>query len=1043
MLTNNKANRIRGAKAFVQKWKGRGREDEDYTDFWYDLLNMIYNVENPWECFKKQGKVKIEGHHKRMDLYVNLSKVVIEQKSIGVDLNAKRKQSNGDELTAMEQAQSYYYHLNKPERGDYIVACNFEEFQIQDQYHMEKGITSFHLEDLPDHVDDLDFLVKPVKTTITEESSFDEEYVSRTASEFVRTLYAKMLSAITRNGNKKESPEERHALNVFCVRLVFCLFADDAGIFDDEQFKKFLHKYKWGDLREKFDQLFIRLDIEDKKSIEGTTDKEILEFPYVNGGLFSNKDSTYKTPPITQEIYNHLLSAWNISKGDKPFRWSQISPTNFGCIFESTLDPKKREENGMHYTSPENIRRVIGPLFLDKLGEELEEIIDMPFEGKNQREQRLKSLQQFREKLAGLKFLDPACGSGNFLTETFKALRHLEMRVIGQLPNMGIPEDQLKNDKETMLDPCLVNIGQFYGIEINDFAVSVARTALWISSCQMKKEMDELLTKKTIQKLPLIKYTHIVKENALTYPWEKPLEDSFITLKKKRKTKHNPTPLGTVTNKRYYDYIIGNPPFLGSQRMNDNQKKELNAVMSEKVGSKCIWQSVGTMDYVCGWYVKAAEYMRKNKKTTTAFVSTNSITQGEQVSLLWEPLTLHYNAIITFARKTIKWENASDNAANVHFIVVGFYCRKTDRGEKKYIFEKGDNKQLAKHINGYLLNAEDIFLHTKKKHIQASIPAMRFGSMPNDGEKEARKQAKEKAVKTGKPYNASEVRGKLRLSKEERELLINKYQELSPYIKRIYGAEDFISGEENYCLWMKGKNNNEYAPSEIRNHPAIKDRFDFIKEVRRHSSRPETKKLANTPYLFGEDRQPGMRYLFVPRTSSENRKYVPMGFLDPDIICSDSALTVEKCSLYCFGVLTSSLHTAWMKVVCGRLKSDFRYSASLVYNLFPWPEKVPEEQRNRIEFAAQNILDVRDKLGETYEQMYASNMHPNLLNAHLENDAAVLQAFGFDATWANDIEKHETEIALELMRRSIRISNKPKKKTGKKSSKKRIKRRGV
>ena len=331
-----------------------------------------------------------------------------------------------------------------------------------------------------------------------------------------------------------------------------------------------------------------------------------------------------------------------------------------------------------------------------------------------------------------------------------------------------------------------------------------------------------MMTEKSIQKLPLDKNTHIIKDNALTCAWEKPMEDSFISLTKKRKTKYNRMPLGKVTNKKYYDYIIGNPPFLGSQRMNKTQKEELNAVLSRKVGRKSIWKAVGAMDYVCGWYAKAAEYMQKNKKTTTALVSTNSITQGEQVALLWEPLVTYYNLKISFARRTIKWENASDNEANVHFVVVGFYCKKTDRGDNKFIYVGDEKGEPVKHINGYLLPAEDIFLHAKLKHIQSKAPVMRLGSMPNDGEREARKQAKELSQKTGKDYNPSEIRGKLRLSKEEKGSLATKYPELIPYIRRIYGAEDFISGAENYCIWMREDEDNP-LPSDIINHPALKD----------------------------------------------------------------------------------------------------------------------------------------------------------------------------------------------------------------------------
>ena len=465
--------------------------------------------------------------------------------------------------------------------------------------------------------------------------------------------------------------------------------------------------------------------------------------------------------------------------------------------------------------------------------------------------------------------------------------------------------------------------------------------------------------------------------------------------------------------------------------MNKTQKEELNAVLSGKVGRKSIWKAVGAMDYVCGWYAKAAEYMQENKKTTTALVSTNSITQGEQVALLWEPLVTYYNLKISFARRTIKWENASDNEANVHFIVVGFYCQKTDRGDNKYIYVGDEKGEPVKHINGYLLPAEDIFLHAKLKHIQPKAPVMRLGSMPNDGEREARRLAKEQAQKNGKAYNPSEIRGKLRLSEDEKVYLTTNYPELTPYICRIFGAEDFISGAENYCIWMKEDDSNP-LPSNIINHPALKDRFDFIREVRKNSTRPQTRILQYTPYLFGEDRQPSSKYLLIPSTSSENRLYVPMGFVKPNIICSNSALTIENCSLYQFGVLTSSLHMVWMKYVCGRLKSDYRYSASLVYNLFPWQNDVSEEQKRIIETAAKHILDVRDQLGESYEKMYATNMNSKLIKAHHINDAEVLKAYGFENSWAKEIETHETEIALELMRRSVNMAkkaDKPKRKS--------------
>lgn len=1001
-------------RTFVNKWKDKGNEKQDTHPFWEGLVECLLGVKHGYECLDweqkipKRAIVEENGENpKFLDCYLKTSRCVIEQKSYKVSLDEKHAVIEGKAMNALQQAQWYYDNMNRPEdgkKGRYTIACNFQEFRIFDNNHGDTLFETLRLEDLPRRWPYLRRVLMGGETSYNDNV---QDEAAKTASGFVSKLYDLLQEQYTKEELTKDV---LHQLNVFCVRVVFCLYADDEEIFDDNQFHTFLKTFNAKQLNNKFKWLFVALD---KEKRPDSYDPEILAFPRVNGGLFKNE---VPIPRISEGVKDLLLMASEESqmKGNDSFDWSEISPTNFGCIFESTLDPITREENGMHYTSPENIHRVIDPLFLDSLQAELDVLLKLPHENKKEKEERCNALQKFQNKIAKLNFLDPACGSGNFLTETFKSLRRLEMKVIGELPNLGLGDDALRKDGVYLKNPCKVNIRQFYGIEINDFAVQVANTALWISDCQMIAEAEELFSV-SIPALPLKQNDNIRCGNALETKWE------------------------NVINPRSLDYIIGNPPFLGSQRMNKTQKKELKAVLSAKDGRKSIWKAVGAMDYVCGWYAKAAEYMQKNKKTTAALVSTNSITQGEQVAMLWEPLVTHYNLRISFARRTIKWENAADNEANVQFIVVGFYCQKTDRGDDKYIYVGDEKGEPVKHINGYLLPAEDIFLHGKLKHIQSNAPVMRLGSMPNDGEREARKQAKELAQKKGKSYNPSDVRGKLRLSKDEKENLIAKYPELIPYIRRIYGAEDFISGAENYCIWMR-EEEDDPLPSDIINHPALKDRFDFIREVRKHSTRPQTQVLQHTPYLFGEDRQPNVRYLLVPSTSSENRRYVPMGFVEPNIICSNLALTIANCSLYHFGVLTSSLHMAWMKFVCGRLEMRFRYSASLVYNLFPWPDTVTvtEEQKNLIETSAQQILDVREQLGESYEKMYATNMNSKLLKAHLGNDAAVLRAYGFDVSWAKDIENHETDIALELMRRSVNMAKKadrPKRKRNVKKSK--------
>ena len=792
-------------------------------------------------------------------------------------------------------------------------------------------------------------------------------------------------------------------MNVFCVRVVFCLYADAAELFDNNQFNTFLNTFEARKLQEKFRWLFYALNQHESKR-DKSLDVEIQAFPQVNGGLFGGEE--VPIPRISDEVRKLLLSSSEgitiPGKDGTPFDWSQISPTNFGCIFESTLDPDTRHDNGMHYTSPEVIHRVIDPLFLNELQKERDTLFALPKETNVQQKERNEKLTAFKTKLSQLRFLDPACGSGNFLTETFKSLRRLEMEIIMELPDYGFEKDEIRNGVTYFRNPCTVSISQFYGIEINDFACEVAKTAMWISDCQMDAETEELFNL-PIKSFPLDNYKNIHREDALTTDWN------------------------TVIQAKKLAFIIGNPPFEGSQVMDDNQKASLRMAMSSKDESgKDIWQKQGKMDFVCAWYAKVAEYLKDNSRVKTALVSTNSITQGELVGLLWKPLVEKYYVQIAFAWKSFVWNNEADDQARVHCVIIGFYFSKRKKG-KSYLYKENEAEPLEfDKINAYLLPAEQLFLAAPRKHIQNDIiPQMRFGSMPNDT------VVLEHATASGGSLQVSQ----LRINSVERERLIEKYPELEPYMPRIYGSEDFINGDKNYCIWI-----TDDDPFTIRNHEAFRERFNIVREKRANSTREETRLLADTPYKFGEIRQPSEDYLLVPRTSSENRNYIPMGYVSKDIICSDACMSIESCPRWIFSVLESRLHMAWVKVVCGRLEMRYRYSIGVVYNNFPWP-KLTEEQIDALSLSATELLQARNEelMGKTYEEIYDSKYIPSaaFAKAQRQNNDAVFKAY---ASFGIKQEMSDDEIALALLRKSAKIAStktkKKKKKRAKKKSKK-------
>lgn len=988
-------------KSFVNEWKGKGREKQDTHPFWEKLVECLLDVKHGRDVLNWEKDVPIpvitteDGKTtKYIDCYLETSKCVIEQKSYNVSLDKVLEQSDGKPLNALQQAQRYYDRLNRPEKGRYTIACNFQEFRIKDNDHQQNQPVSLLLEDLPKHWRYFRRILLGGEVENKEEL---QDITTKTASGIVSKLYELLKSQYSKD---ELTSDVLHQMNVFCVRVVFCLYADAAELFDNNQFNTFLNTFETKKLQEKFRWLFRALNQHESKRDE-SLDTEIMAFPQVNGGLFGGNE--VPIPRISDEIRKLLINSSEgfaiPGNGGKPFDWSQISPTNFGCIFESTLDPSTRHDNGMHYTSPEVIHRVIDPLFLNDLKAEKDLLLALPKDTIAQKKQRNEKLLAFKTKLSKLKFLDPACGSGNFLTETFKSLRRLEMEIINELPDLGFEQGEIRNGVTYFRNPCTVSISQFYGIEINDFACEVAKTAMWISDCQMNAETEELFNV-PIKSLPLVNYSNIHCKDALITDW-----NDVIPAKK-------------------LNYIIGNPPFEGSQVMDDNQKNSLRVAMSSKdEEGKAIWQKQGKMDFVCAWYAKVADYLRDNLKVKTALVSTNSITQGELVGLLWKPLVEKYNAQIAFAWKSFVWNNEADDQAKVHCVIIGFYFSKR-RKERCYLYLENQEEPLEyERINAYLLPAEQLFIGSPRKHIQGDkVPQMRFGSMPNDTV-----TIEDETAPGGKRQVAL-----LRVNGDERKKIIEKYPELESYLPQIYGSEDFINGEKNYCIWIK-----DNAPDTIRNHKAFRERFNLVKEKRANSSREETKLLADCSYKFGEIRQPSEDYLLVPRTSSENRNYIPMGYVSKDIICSDACMTIEACPKWIFSVLESRLHMAWVKAVCGRLKSDYRYSIGVVYNNFPWP-KFTNDQKLALEEAANNLLLAREKelTNKTYEVIYDQEYIPSaeFVKAQRKNDVEVYKAY---ASFGISNDMSDEDIALALLRKSVKLASaKPKKKRKKQAKRK-------
>ena len=926
------------AKQFAKDWENRGYEKGESQKFWLSLLQRVYGVAEPDKYISFEDQVHLD-HTSFIDGFIPKTHVLIEQKGLGKDLMKPIPQSDGSKLTPFQQAKRYAAELPYSERPRWIIVCNFGTFHVYDMEKPGGDPEIIELKDLGTEYYRMNFLVDVADASIKKEME-----ISLAAGELVGALY----DAILKQYRDPESPETLKSLNKLCVRLVFCLYAEDAGIFGGHgRFHNYLNtvaSQNINDVRRALIDLFKVLDTKPEDR-DPYMDEDLAAFPYVNGGLFA--DENIEIPRLTADIVELLLS-----KASEGFDWSAISPTIFGAVFESTLNPDTRRAGGMHYTSIENIHKVIDPLFLDELREEFADIKSLTVA-----KTRALKMKDFQTKLASLCFLDPACGSGNFLTETYLSLRRLENETIKALidTERGQYSGQITfGGLGGGFEPIKVSISQFYGIEINDFACTVAKTALWIAESQMMKETEDVIHT-SLDFLPLKTNANIIEGNALQIAWE------------------------TVVSKERLSFIMGNPPFVGARIMNAEQKQDVLSIFGNI-------KNVGNLDYVCCWYKKAADMMN-GTAVRAALVSTNSISQGEQVADLWKPL-FEQGVQIDFAYRTFQWDSEAKIKAHVHCVIIGF---STAPNPKKRLLYSGNRPLMVDNINGYLLNADNIFVESRNKPL-CDVPEIGIGNMPIDG-------------------------GNYLFTLEEKEAFIREELLSKDYFRLWYGSVEFINRSPRYCLWL-----GDCPPNILRKMPKCMERVQAVQAFRASSKRASTNKLADKPLNFGTQNMPQTTYIVVPKVSSEKRRYIPIGFMTPDILCSDLVFMIPNATLYHFGVLTSNIHNAWMRAVCGRLKSDYRYSKDIVYNNFPWCTPTPE-QRTKIEQTAQAILDARalSKYANcSFADLYGDiTLAPELLKAHQENDKAVMHAYGFPIK-----EMTEAKCVAELMKMYEKLTQK-------------------
>ena len=912
------------ALKFSKEWKDTTNEEADAKPFLDAFFDVFGITRKKIGTFEHRVKKLSDA-----DGYIDLlwkGTILIEMKSRGKNLDK-----------AFQQAIDYTHGLKQNELPKYVLVCDFHIFRLYDTE--EQTSLEFTIDELVLNVQSFGYLLGYQKKTYKEQDPANIK-----AAELMGKLHDRL----------EEIGYEGHPLEVYLVRILFCLFAEDTTIFNKQQFQDYVENRTaedGSDLASKIQELFQVLNTPSDKRFKNL-DEQLNEFPYVNGKLF---EEILPMASFDSKMRQALLDCCYID-------WSKISPAIFGSMFQSVMNPKERRNLGAHYTSESNILKLIKPLFLDELWSEFESIKG----NKNK-------LPEFHKKISQLKFLDPACGCGNFLVITYRELRLLELEVLRATYKSG-------QGILDVSDIIWLDVDMMCGIEYEEFPARIAEVAMWLIDHQMNMQISNEFGQ-YFARLPLKKSAKIINGNALRVDWNNLDDKKLIDIKAEvtnifevkepkenydvlniysKKININPVqPIPNLSNnKAAYDYIIGNPPFIGKKEQNSSQKNDVEIIFKGIKGS-------GVMDYVACWYVKAAQLIQ-NTKTKVAFVSTNSISQGEQVNILWSLLFNHYKIKIHFAHQTFSWSNEAKGNAAVHCVIVGFANFDTNN---KRIFEyeniKSEPHELrVKNINPFLVEGKDITVENRKSPI-CNVPEMNYGSMPID-------------------------EGHLILSDEERNLAILEEPFIELAIKPYTGGDEFINNKKRWCLWLQN-----IEPSILKKSKFILQRIEKTKEFRLSSNRAATNKLADNPMLFGEIRQPKTSYIIIPKVSSENRKYIPIGILEPSIITSGSALIIPNANLYIFGVTTSKMHMSWMKSTCGRMKSDFQYSASIVYNNYPWPENPSEKQIKTIEEKAQNVLEVRasfpnSSLADLYNPL---TMPPALVKAHNELDKAVDAAY--------------------------------------------------
>ncbi|MDY5913337.1 MAG: DNA methyltransferase, partial [Inconstantimicrobium porci] len=906
------------ARQFYYTWKDRGDEKSDSQLFWTSLLKDVLGMDKVEKRVIFEKRVIVDGQTKFIDVFIPESRVLIEQKSSNKKLSKGTIQSGGMELTPYQQAKRYADNLPFDEKPRWIVLSNFSEIRIHDMNtkEPEKKYKSILLYDIQSKYHMLKFLVQKEEKIIPEEVKISVE-----AGNIVGLIY----DALLEQYEDKTNPESLKSLNKLCVRLVFCMYAEHSGLLDMHlMFHDYMSQFNTKEWRNALKDLFKVLNTKPENR-DTYLEDDLAEFPYVNGGLFAEED--IEIPRFTDSIVKLILE-----KGCQ-FDWSEISPTIFGAVFESTLNPETRRSGGMHYTSIENIHKVIDPLFLDDLKAELEEIQKISI-----LKQRNNKLIEYQKKLSSLTFLDPACGSGNFLTESYISLRKLENQAVLLQTGGQISFGEAIN-------PIQVSIKQFYGIEINDFAVTVAKTALWIAEHQMMKQTEDIVHMQ-IDFLPLKSYANIVEGNALRIDWE------------------------SIISKDELSYIMGNPPFIGMKEMTPSNKEDMALVIH--------LNKLKQMDYVASWYFKSAEFI-SGTKIHCAFVSSNSIVQGEQALTIWKPLFEKFGVCINFAYRTFQWDSEAKIKAHVHCVIIGFSLQENTR---KLLFE-GTIRKECDNINQYLAPAETIFIDKIGKPI-CNVEVMTKGAQLIDG--------------------GNFIIG----GKKEYEEVLAKEPDIKPYIRRYFNARDLINGSDAvYALFLE-----KCPPHVLKKSSFINDRISKVYKYRAENKSPSTNILKDKPASYFQSQVPQGKSIVVPVVSSQNRRYIPICFMPENMVYTNALFFIDNATIYTFGVLMSNVHMAWMRTVCGRLKSDYRYSNTMVYNTFPWC-KPSKEQKLRIEETAQGILNARalypdSSLADLYDEL---TMPQELRKAHQQNDIAVMNAYGFSVK-----EMSESDCVAELMK---------------------------